>query len=116
VAPQKVDPGEARFAAELKSERTRAGLSQDALGELVGLTGTRISQFESGDVPAPDLVFRLEAVLDLPPGRLSYHLGFLPVDAVPDFVMALNDDPFLDDQSRGAVRVVYESLKKTAHG
>jgi transcriptional regulator with XRE-family HTH domain len=98
-----------RFAEALRNERTRRNISQDKLGALVNLTGARIGQIEAGThSPMPDLVFRLEEALGLPPGRLSQLLGYVPTDAVPDVITALNDDPFLDDNGREAVRRVYE--------
>lgn len=36
------------FGRNLKAERNRAGLSQDALGELIGIDGRHISKIERG--------------------------------------------------------------------
>jgi transcriptional regulator with XRE-family HTH domain len=110
--PMTKDTNGSSFPAALRAERERQGLSQDALGQLVNLTGARISQYETDPAhpPAPDTVFRIEQALDLPGGRLSYHLGFVPVGAIPDVVTALDDDPFLNARGREAVRTVYESV------
>lgn len=36
------------FGRNLKAERNRAGLSQDALGEMIGIDGRHISKIERG--------------------------------------------------------------------
>ena len=105
-----MEPNLDAFAAALRSERAKNRLTQDSLGRLAGCTGPRISQLESGEQPTPDLVFRLEAALDLPPGRLSVHLGYVPAGAVPTLIDAINGDPGLDDVGRDAVRRVYEAV------
>ena len=103
------------FAAALRQERQHAGLTLEQLGLRVGVPGQRVSQLEQGaNPPAPDLVFRLEAALGLPPGRLSAHLGYVPVGQVPDVLTALAVDPRLDDVARGAVRSVYDAVAKKA--
>jgi len=103
------DQQRAQFAAALREER--GALSQAELGRRVGLTGARIGQFEAGENVDPDQVFLLERQLGLPPGRLSRHLGFVPVDAdaAADVVAAIEQDPrlALDVSARNALVSLY---------
>lgn len=68
------------FGAALKMARTAAGLSQRAVGEAIGLSQSAYNTYEVGSQePSRETVFLLEEVLDLAPGALSRHLGYLPV-------------------------------------
>lgn len=99
------------FSGALRRERLRAELTQDELGERIGLTGARVSQLEGGlNAPQPETVFRIEAALDLEPGRLSSFLGYVPCGVVPDVETAIAEDRGLDDRSREALLAVYRSL------
>lgn len=98
------------FANALRRERERADLSQDHLGTQVGLSGARIGQLENGDIPSPDLVFRLEAALGCEPGRLSATLGYVPVGVVPGVIDAINAEGRLDAGTRQILISVFERL------
>lgn len=99
------------FANALRRERVRVDLTQDELGDRIGLTGARISQLESGlRPPQVDIVFRIETALGLAPGRLSGLLGYVPVGTVPDVETAIATDDRLDDHAREALLAVYRSL------
>ena len=62
-----------RFPAALKRARTRAGLSQKKLAAQVGLTGSYISQLESGArrPPRQAVVRKLAQALETPEARLQ---------------------------------------------
>jgi len=56
------------FGKNLRSLRKRLGLSQEALGEAVGLTKSQISRYENGQSEPPiDLVVRIGHVLGVDP-------------------------------------------------
>ncbi len=58
-------------------------LTQRALADALGVKQPTVSAWLSGESePASAVVFELERVLELPPGHLSRHLGYLPPDAV----------------------------------
>lgn len=98
------------FAAALKAEREHQNWSQAAIGMGVGVTGSLVGQWEQGRVapPEPDVVFKLEVALGLPPGRLSRHLGYLPVGAPElDVVAAIESDPRLDYRARALLTAAY---------
>jgi transcriptional regulator with XRE-family HTH domain len=59
------------FAQNLRRERERAGLSQEALGERCGLHRTEVSFLERGQrEPRLSTIVRLAKGLGIPPSRL----------------------------------------------
>ena len=61
----------ARFAANLRRHRTRAGLSQERLGFVCKLHRTEISLLERGERdPRLSTVVRIARALDVPPSAL----------------------------------------------
>jgi DNA-binding XRE family transcriptional regulator len=68
------------FRRTFRAALRRSGTTQVELGTLVGVSGTTIGNWLWGKyVPDADEVFALEAGLDLSPGELSVHLGYMPV-------------------------------------
>ena len=101
-----------KFGDALRSARDDAGLSQAAVGELVGVTGSAVGQWEAGKIePSRDAVFALEQELGLDAGQLSRHLGYLPPDPLdhPDVVSAIESDPRLSNQARVMLIALYRS-------
>jgi transcriptional regulator with XRE-family HTH domain len=103
------------FGAALGEALQVRGLTQAQLGQqLGGITQSAISQWRSGDVdPGPETVFKVEKALDLPPGHLSRHLGYLPPSAENKTSLTTEDmlinDPLLDDiQKRGMLAMYRE--------
>lgn len=69
------------FGVALKAAREDQDLSQETLGRAIDSFQTRISSWETGRTePEPHSVFALERTLDLPPGSLSQHLGYIPIE------------------------------------
>jgi transcriptional regulator with XRE-family HTH domain len=65
-----VDPHE-QFARNLRDQRLRLGLSQEALGELSGLHRTEISLLErAGREPRLSTIVRIARALEVAPARL----------------------------------------------
>jgi len=65
-----VEPQE-KFAENLRRERTKAGLSQEALGDLVGLHRTEVSLLERAErEPRLGTIVRLARGLKVAPSTL----------------------------------------------
>lgn len=65
----------AQFAANLRAAREQAGLSQEALGDLVGLHRTEVSLLErAGRDPRLGTIVKLARGLDVAPAELLAHL------------------------------------------
>lgn len=98
------------------------GLSQRELAAQLGRASYtpfyRWGEFKAE--PQPAEVFAIEKILDVPPGTLSRHLGYLPPEARSSaptgvsFEEAIRTDPELNDLGRRTLRAVYaEVTKKT---
>jgi len=107
------------FASELEAVLAAADMSQAQLARALGLTPTAVNKWILGhNAPRPEQVFRLEALLGLPAGYLSRHLGYIPTNASPELVIAagggvlaaISADPLLTDQEKAALRLAYTSL------
>jgi transcriptional regulator with XRE-family HTH domain len=101
------------FRRALRRARESCGLSQRAVGEAVGRTGSAVWQWEEGR-GAPDhaTVVKLEEVLELAPGSLAKLLGYVSpeVDGPVSVVEAVNADPRLNDSGRELLTSVYRWL------
>ena len=65
--------------------------------------------------PPRPIVVALEQLTVSPPGSLSSHLGWVPVEALsPDLEVVVNSDPDLRDYDKPLVLTMIESLKKQA--
>lgn len=72
-------PGDRAWVKELEAVMDRMGLDQPALGGLLGAAQQTVSYWLSGHPPKqPETQFDMERRLELPPGTLSRHLGFVP--------------------------------------
>lgn len=116
---QKVSAAERRraFAAALVEARNVRGFTQGELGSEVGLGQPAISAWEAGEnQPEPEVVFAVEEALDLPPGHLSKHLGYMPPKsdgkATPGFEDVVMSDPLLDEQNKRAMVAMYRELTR----
>jgi transcriptional regulator with XRE-family HTH domain len=101
------------FRRALRRARQTSELSQRAVGEAVGRTGSAIWQWEEGrGAPDKATVTKLEAVLELEPGSLARLLGYAPAGAngPVSVVEALNADPRLNDSGRELLTSVYRWL------
>lgn len=81
----------AAFGRALGDVMERRGISQTELAAEVGrvmgrkpLSQPWVSEIRRGiKTPTPEVAMAMEVVLDVTPGQLTRHLGFLPVDAAP---------------------------------
>lgn len=113
-APDSPATDRASFGASLSAALRIRGISQRGLADLVGLTAqSSVSAWtRGGAAPAPEVVFEIERLLELPPGHLSQHLGFVPVGttvptSVPD---AIESDPLLEPVHRQALHALYREF------
>lgn len=106
------------FGTALASERNRAGLTQAELGARIGdgYGQVTVSEWERGKTACrPRDVEQIEDVLELQPGTLTKHLGFLPMKAAGkvierDLIDAILADPDLNDAGRQAMLATYRAL------
>lgn len=101
------------FGGALRSARASDGKTQKALSDAVGVSQNTISSWEAGELPTqPDVVFRMERELGLPPGWLSRLLGYLPVPAETSdrFLDAIRDDRHLDEGTKRVLAAFYRQL------
>lgn len=95
-----------RFCAELRRLMGLGNWTTVALAEAVGVTQGTVSYWLNGrNLPGPERVFELETAMDLAPGTLSAHLGYVPVPrtsaaSCEEAVLACAD---LDDLGKDAV-------------
>lgn len=106
------------FGEALQGAMRSAGINQRDLAEMIGNTSQGgVSGWVTGkSAPdTPDDVFAIERALEVVPGSLSRHLGFLPPDAVrvaAAFEEVVADDPQLDDEDRSFLLNAYRMALK----
>jgi transcriptional regulator with XRE-family HTH domain len=106
-----------KFQETLLRALERSGKTQVDVAREANVAPSLISTWLRGGSANPDpaKVFAVERVLDLSPGQLSRHLGYVPVEAVtsrgrPPLDEWLADDPDLDDWDRGVILEIYEKF------
>jgi transcriptional regulator with XRE-family HTH domain len=107
------------FRQALRRARETYGLSQRAVGEAVGRTGSAVWQWEEGrGAPDQATVTKLEAVVGLEPGSLAKLLGYVTAgaDGPASVIEALNADPRLNDSGRELLTSVYRWLVRQGAG
>lgn len=60
----------------LKQERKKKGYSQEALGKVVGIDQSRISEFESGHEIPTDIAVKISNTLNSPRLKLAYTIDY----------------------------------------
>lgn len=102
------------FSDALRQARERKGLHQDQLATALGLKSqSAVSGWESGkSLPQPEDVFRVESCLDLDPGTLSRHLGYVPAgELTPGVEVAIRADDHLPPRLRDQLVAIYYALR-----
>ena len=82
-----------------RAATTRSPLSK--LAELVGVSDDAVRKWTYGNPPTdPQRVFTIERHVEVSPGELSRHLGYLPVDAGVSVLAAIDADPRLPEVAK----------------
>ena len=102
---EKVNRAIQRYIAKrLVSARKKAGLSQEALGEIVGLTRQRIGALESGEsATSQKSMIAISLALNVP---LAYFYPTYPSDSKPG-----EKSEMLDDMAKDAMQLERRELK-----
>lgn len=107
--------GHGSFGTSLAAALRARGLTQHGLGRALGIGQSTISAWVADRAtPSHTVVFRVEDALEVVPGSLSRHLGYLPLDASqPSTVLdCIEADPALTAGQRSALRAVYVELTR----
>ena len=105
---------EIAIGARLRALRVAAGLSQAALGEVIGVTYQQIQKYECGkDRVAASTLQMLAGALKVHPG--SFFGGEMPspVGDIPDVITALKGAEGLQRISNAKLRIRLETLIDT---
>lgn len=102
------------FGGALAAALRCRGITQRNLADLLGRTAqSSVSTWTRGDTaPGPELVFEIERIVEVPPGHLSQHLGYVPAGAVPhaSVAAAIEADPLLEPVHRQALLALYREF------
>lgn len=108
------------FGRALAAARKNRHLSQERLGQLLDSTvQSTVSAWEKGKtVPDKQTVFRLEELLELPPGYLSSHLGYAPESSpswgtarLPRTPECIANDPDLNAFEKNLLLALYREIR-----
>lgn len=90
------------------------GVRQSDLAGHVGLSPDAVAKWLSGTTePQPRTVFAVERYLELAPGELSRHLGYVPVGEPPAVLDAIERDPRLTPEARTILIGTYRSARRS---
>ena len=93
--------GRKAFGSALVDAIRSAGLTVPKLAELVGVSDDAVRKWTYGNPPTdPQRVFTIERHVEVSPGELSRHLGYLPVDAGVSVLAAIDADPRLPEVAK----------------
>lgn len=97
------------FALALKGAREQAELTQEELGEALGRSQSTVGDWEKAKTqPTPWEVAEIEELFKLPTGKLTRHLGYLPLGAAGTSLECTVEDAIIADD--GLSRAAKESL------
>lgn len=110
------DTARKAFGAALADALAIRGVYQADLADTLGTTQGTISGWVTGksEPETPEKAFAVERALDLQPGTLSRHLGYVPpdLDAVMTVEAAVLHDSLLDDQNKRGILALYKELTR----
>ncbi|HEY7009072.1 MAG TPA: helix-turn-helix transcriptional regulator [Jatrophihabitantaceae bacterium] len=95
------------IGAAVRDARDGAGLRQEDLGDLIGLSQDAIARLEKGERRVSLVTLgRIESALGRPFGSFTREVGLVELPAsIRD---QLEVDPELDDEARAVVKTVYD--------
>lgn len=105
--------GQTEFGQAVREYLERGGYTISGFATHIGVTPSTLTTWLDKSYSKPENVFLIEQRLTLPPGALSRHLGFLPVDAVPavDVRDALALDADLTEDQREVVEALWLQMR-----
>jgi transcriptional regulator with XRE-family HTH domain len=102
-------PVDAHVGARLKLRRTLVGMSQEKLGDAVGLTFQQIQKYERGaNRIGSSRLFEFSQILDVP---VSYFFDDMPEDVVKGGVSDVSGGIDLDEAAEGDPLTRRETLE-----
>ena len=105
--------GEALIDARLARRLTQGEL----VARLGGGTSSKVSEWEHGiSEPRPHTVFAIEKALEVYPGSLARHLGYVPLEGAGCTLDAIvSADATLPESYRKALVTMYRAVVDAAH-
>lgn len=101
------------FGAALATAMADRGLRAPAIAKALGISDDAVRKWMTGlATPEPLRVFGLEQLLELAPGSLSHHLGYLPLGEPSSVEEAVDADPRLSPLGRAAVLGTYRAVRE----
>lgn len=106
------------FTAALDKAMKRAGVNQSELGRRINSAPSMINAWLNGNTGQPSLekVRDIERALELSPGHLTRHFGWVPyeADASADVVAAIEGDPSITPGNKDALTLLYNLFRAQA--
>lgn len=101
----------AAFGVALREAMAATGATK--LAKCIGLTPDAVAKWARGDSEPPPLtVFAAERFLDVAPGELSRHLGYVPVGTPPSVAAAVEADPRLSAEIKRVLLATYRAGRR----
>ena len=107
------DPDPDAWANAVRQALRDVGWSLDRLGDALGVRKQSVGRWLTEPAPPPPpVVFAIEAALEVEPGSLSAHLGYVPAGLakVDGVAAALRADDQLSARDKRTVLNLYRSL------
>lgn len=104
------------FGRALIQARQKRDMNQEELADALAVSQGSVSNWEHGkNLPNDPIdIFEIEQAVDVPPGFLSQHLGFAPLnlrrDPPPDVEAAIAANPLLTKIEKAALAGLYNQL------
>src|SRR5688500_3037091 len=105
-------PPRARISKAFRKAYKDAGLTQETLGQRLGIPQGTISKYARGEVAAPlDVLERVDEACGRPKGHVLRLAGYVD-DGPVDVLAAIESDPALwDDVDRECMREAYRVFR-----
>lgn len=100
------------FGVALTAAMADRGVRAPAVAESIGLTDDAVRKWMGGRAqPDPQTLFAVERLLEVAPGALSHHLGYVPAGAPTSVEEAVAADSRLNKMGRAAVLGAYRAVR-----